>query len=159
MFYVVIVIQDFLDIVLKLRRRGVLFATPVHGVYLLPYWVASCLAFGRSSSSWSGPSPYSGTRVCCVLADESKLTSVCSMIIDDRPIVSYSPTVTETIWVCCGAELGGLLWSCSGTELCSGAELYLELEWTELRSVRALIKSTGNCSSLYCSCLKSINLF
>ena len=123
MFYVVIVIQDFLDIVLKLRRRGVLFATPVHGVYLLPYWVASYLAFGRSSSSWSGPSPYSGTRVCCVLADESKLTSVCSMIIDDRPIVSYSPTVTETIWVCCGAELGGLLWSCSGTELCSGAEL------------------------------------
>ena len=120
MFYVVIVIQDFMDIVLKLRRRGVLFATPVHGVYLLPYWVASYLAFGRSSSSWSGPSPYSSTRVCCVLADESKLTSVCSMIIDDRPIVVRpSPKLFG-----CVAELNsGLLWSCSGTELCSGAEL------------------------------------
>ena len=88
MFHVVIVIQDFLDIILKLRRRGVLFATPVPGLYLLPYWVGDYLVSGRSSSSWTGSSPYSNTRVCCVLADGSWLISVHLMIIDHRHIVS-----------------------------------------------------------------------
>ena len=142
MFYVVTVIQDFLGIVLKLRRRGELSATPVHGVYLLPYWVASYLAFGGSSSLWSGPSPYSITRVCCVLADESKLTSVCSMIIDHRPIVSC---ITSPLLFGCVAELN------SGNYSCGGLTLDLVLNFAlKLRSVRALIKSTGNCSSLCC---------